>query len=292
MADGRPAGRCTHTRDRLLVPSCPFDNVVPRQTGHDAGGSAQANRICDSRGWNTEVAEVPRQQVVTDDNRRCEQHLKILNEIFSALGEKDIYTQAHGHRVALYSMRLARRLDFSAEEIRNVGIGGLFHDVGKLAMGDHILNNRDKALSSDLRQEVHCHPLIGAALLKNIDVMKPVLDLVLFHHEREDGRGYPFGLNADEIPPGAKIISIADCFDAVTTDRPYQKGQPVETAYDVLKEGSRRFFAENYVAAFITEIETNGIIRDTGPMPHLVDELIRSIAGCSEKANGSGGLTR
>lgn len=219
-------------------------------------------------------------QELTSRERRCEQHLKTLNEISLALGKKDRYTQAHSHRVAIYAMRLAERLGFSTEDIRNVGIGGLFHDVGKLAMSDRIFTDRENRLSLELRQEVRCHPLIGAALLKHIDFLKPVVDFVLFHHEREDGNGYPFGLKAGEIPPGAKIVSIADCFDAVTTDRPYQKGQSVESAYEILREGCRRYFCESYVEVFIEEIEENGIIQDTGPNPLLAAELVRSAAGC------------
>ena len=96
---------------------------------------------------------------------------------------------------------LARRLGFPPEDIRNVGIGGLFHDVGKLALSDRIFTNRETHLPSDLRQEVRCHPLIGAALLKNIDFLKPAVDFVLFHHEREDGNGYPFGLKAGFLQP-------------------------------------------------------------------------------------------
>ncbi|MBC2712625.1 MAG: HD domain-containing protein [Desulfosarcina sp.] len=220
-------------------------------------------------------------QDLTSRKRLCIQHLQALNEISLALGEKDRYTQAHGHRVALYAMRLARRLGFSPEDIRNVGIGGLFHDVGKLALSDCIFTNRETCLSSDLQQEVRCHPLIGAALLKNIDFLEPVVDFVLFHHEREDGNGYPFGLKDKEIPPGAKIVSIADCFDAVTTDRPYQKGQSVASAYEILREGCRRYFCEEYVETFIEEIEENGIIQDTGPDLLLADELVLSAAGCS-----------
>jgi putative nucleotidyltransferase with HDIG domain len=138
--------------------------------------------------------------------RLCKQHLQTLSEISVALGKKDSYTQAHCHRVALYAMRLAGRLGFSAtEDIRSVGIGGYFHDVGKLALSDQIFTNRETGLLSfDLQQEVRCHPLIGAALLKDIDFLKPAVDFVLFHHEREDGQGYPFGLRAGEIPPGAK----------------------------------------------------------------------------------------
>lgn len=209
----------------------------------------------------------------------CDQYLQVLNEISLALEKKDRYTQAHGHRVALYAMRLARRLGFSEEATRHIGIGGLFHDVGKLALSDRIFSNRVTGLPSELRQEVNTHPLIGAALLKDIDFLEPVLDFVLFHHEREDGNGYPFGLKQGEIPPGAKIVSIADCFDAVTTDRPYQKRQSVESAYEILREGCRSFFCEAFVEAFIEEIEENGIIPDTGPDPLMAEELVRSAAG-------------
>jgi putative nucleotidyltransferase with HDIG domain len=204
-----------------------------------------------------------------------------LNDISKALGKKDRYTQAHSKRVALYAMRLARLLGFSTEEIRNVGIGGLLHDVGKLALSDCIFTNREPHLSSDLQQEVRCHPLIGAALLDHIDVLDPVVDFVLFHHEREDGKGYPFGLRAGEIPTGAKIVSIADCFDAVTTNRPYQKRQSVESAYEILREGCRRYFCEAYVEVFIEDIEENGIIQDSSTDPFLADELVRWSAGCS-----------
>jgi len=219
------------------------------------------------------------QPITANLKRTSARQVQALRTLSSALGEKDPYTQAHGHRVALYAMRLARRLGFSTAAVRNIGIGGLLHDVGKLAMSDRIFNNREAHLPGDLQQEGHCHPLIGAALLKDIDFLGPVADFVLFHHEREDGQGYPYGLKADEIPPGAKIVSIADCFDAVTTDRPYQRGQSIQTAYAILREGCRRFFCEHYVEAFIEEIEINGIIRDTGSDPLLADELLRSAAG-------------
>lgn len=223
----------------------------------------------------------PIRQDSTSRKRLCERHLNTLSELSRAIGKKDRYTQDHGHRVALYAMRLARRLGYSRKDTRNVGIGGLFHDVGKLALSDRIFTNLDTHLSGDLQLEVHCHPLIGAALLKDIDFLKPAVDFVLFHHEREDGNGYPFGLKDKEIPPGAKIVSIADCFDAVTTDRPYQKGQPVQSAYEILREGCRHFFCEAYVEVFVEEIEENGIIQGTGPDPLLGVKLVRSAAGCN-----------
>lgn len=208
--------------------------------------------------------------------RICERHLQLLTDLSRALGKKDRYTQAHGYRVARYAMRLAKRLGFRSREIWDVGIGGLFHDVGKLALSDRIFSNREPRLSDELKQEVRCHPLIGAALLKDINYIEPVVDLVLFHHEREDGKGYPFGLTGREIPPGAKIISISDCFDAVTTDRPYQKRKSIRSALDILRKGCRRCFCEDSVAAFIEEIEENGIELETGTGPLQADELIRS----------------
>lgn len=221
------------------------------------------------------------QQILTRPKRHCERHLQALSEISTALEIKDRYTQIHSHRVALYAMRLARRLGFSLEEIRNVGIGGLFHDVGKLALSDRIFTNQESGLSADLQQEVRCHPLIGAALLKNIDFLEPVVDFVLFHHEREDGNGYPFGLKAGEIPPGAKIISIADSFDAITTDRPYQKGQTVAAAFEILRESCRKNYCEEYVEAFVEEIEESGIIGESLLDPLFADLLVRSAAGYS-----------
>ena len=195
------------------------------------------------------------QQDLVSRKRLCEQQLNTLSEISRALGEKDRYTQFHSYRVSLYAMRLAQRLGFSPEDIRNVGIGGLFHDVGKLALSDRIFTDRKAHLPVDLRQEVRCHPLIGAALLKDI------------------------GLTAGEIPPGAKIVSIADCFDAVTTDRPYQKGQPIASAFEILREGCLRLFCEEYVETFIEEIEENGTIQNTYTESRLAEELVRLAAG-------------
>jgi HD-GYP domain-containing protein (c-di-GMP phosphodiesterase class II) len=149
--------------------------------------------------------------------------------------------------------------------------------VGKLALSDRIFSNQDTHLTTELKRELRCHPLIGADLLKSVDMLGPVVDFVLFHHERVDGNGYPFGLTAEEIPRGAKIVSIADCFDAVTTDRPYQQRKSIPSAYDILRDGCRRYFCEAYVEVFIEEIEENGIIRERFPETFLVDRLVRPV---------------
>jgi HD-GYP domain-containing protein (c-di-GMP phosphodiesterase class II) len=177
----------------------------------------------------------------------------------SALGLKDRYTHAHAHRVAEYSKRLAIRAGLSMVEVLQVAMGGMLHDVGKLALSDQILSQNKTALTADMLEEVHNHPIIGAALLEEIACKKAISDAVLFHHERLDGSGYPFGLKGDEIPLSARIVSIADCFDAITTDRPYQRRKSCAVAQTLLMDGAGTSFAADLVLMFIKEIRNGGM---------------------------------
>ncbi len=183
-----------------------------------------------------------------------------LSDINAAMGFKDRYTQGHAHRVALYSVRLARRIGLSAEEAGHIGIGGLLHDIGKLGLSDRIFSHRTTRLYGDLLDEVRRHPDMGVAILSNIDSLAPVLDLVRLHHERLDGSGYPYGLTADDIPLGARIIAVADCFDAITTDRPYQNGKSRDEAFAILNRMGERELCRDLVEAFISDIEEDGMI--------------------------------
>jgi HD-GYP domain-containing protein (c-di-GMP phosphodiesterase class II) len=181
----------------------------------------------------------------------------------SALGLKDSYTHAHAHRVAEYAKRLAVRAGLSMEEVLDVSMGGMLHDVGKLALSDQIFTNRSAVLTDDMMQEVHNHPLIGAALLGKITCRRSISDAVLFHHERIDGSGYPFGLKDGEIPLSARIVSIADCFDAITTDRPYQRRKSCKAAIALLTAGAGIAFDPDLVPFFVEEIRINGMVRNT-----------------------------
>jgi HD-GYP domain-containing protein (c-di-GMP phosphodiesterase class II) len=181
----------------------------------------------------------------------------------SALGLKDSYTYAHAHRVAEYAKRLAVRAGLTMEEVLDVSMGGMLHDVGKLALSDQIFTNRSAVLSDDMMQEVHNHPLIGAALVGKITCRRSISDAVLFHHERVDGSGYPFGLKDGEIPLSARIVSIADCFDAITTDRPYQRRKSCKAAIALLTAGAGMSFAPELVPLFVEEIRINGMVRHT-----------------------------
>jgi putative nucleotidyltransferase with HDIG domain len=181
----------------------------------------------------------------------------------SALGLKDTYTLAHAHRVAEYAKRLAVRAGLSMVEVLQISMGGMLHDVGKLALSDRIFSNRNATLTDDMMEEVHNHPLIGAALLRQITCQQAICDAVLFHHERIDGSGYPFGLKGDEIPLSARIVSIADCFDAITTDRPYQRRKSCKAAITLLGKCAGNSFATDLVPLFVDEIRSNGMVRHT-----------------------------
>jgi len=185
-----------------------------------------------------------------------------LSAIDTALGTKDRYTQGHARRVALYAMRLGRRKGLSPEDVGHIGIGGMLHDVGKIGLNQQIFKNSTAYLCRELRDEVRRHPYIGVSLLQGIEFLIPVLDYVYYHHERMDGSGYPCGLTADQIPLGAKIIGVVDCFDAITTDRPYQKRKSCREALYILRQMSGRSLCSELVETFVEEIEENGMIHE------------------------------
>jgi len=187
---------------------------------------------------------------------------RTLSIIDDALGSEDRYTQEHAHRVALYAMRLARRIGLTAQQAYQIAIGGLLHDVGKIGLSKQIFDNKSQRLAKEMREEMQQHPHVGATFLESIGMLTPVLEYVHCHHERMDGTGYPRGLTADKIPLGAKIISVADCFDAITSDRPYQKRKSPRQAFRILRQLSGNSLQPSLVAVFIEEVEENGVIAD------------------------------
>jgi putative nucleotidyltransferase with HDIG domain len=178
--------------------------------------------------------------------------------IAAALRIKDPYTQGHARRVAIYAGRLAQRLGLPGAEVENIGLGGLLHDIGKIGLSDRVFNNTNQQLSEELLAEVQRHPQIGAALLKNFDFPTQVIDYVRYHHEKMDGSGYPFGLRSYQIPLGAKIIRVTDCFDAITTDRPYQLHKSWIEALAILRQISGTDLSPELVEVFIEDIKENG----------------------------------
>jgi HD-GYP domain len=147
----------------------------------------------------------------------------------AAIDGKDKYTRGHSERVARFSVEIGKYLGISEEELEKLRISALLHDVGKIAIDDKILK-KPAALTEEEYEIMKTHPQKGYKIMSQIPAMKDFLPGMYMHHEMVNGQGYPQGLKGDQIPLQAKIISVADTFDAMTTDRPYQKGMKMEEA--------------------------------------------------------------
>lgn len=181
---------------------------------------------------------------------------------------RDPYTGGHLWRVSQYATRLALACGFSKQDAVVAGLGGFLHDLGKVGVPDGILNNPGK-LSDEQYAVMKTHPTLGAQVLEGHPMAPLVMNAVLGHHERIDGTGYPNGLQGRKIPEAARIVGIADAFDAMTSTRPYRKGMPVATAIEQIEMNLDRQFDLNFGRRFIELVHANeldGIIgySDTG----------------------------
>lgn len=146
------------------------------------------------------------------------------------LEAKDIYTRGHSERVAKYSVILAKDMGMTAQEIEDIKRGSLLHDIGKIGVKDAVLNKVEK-LSQEELAHIRTHPARGYEICKSLKTFKNLLPIIRWHHERMDGMGHPDGIKGDKIPLSARICSITDAFDAMTSNRPYRKGvTPLQAA--------------------------------------------------------------
>ena len=186
-------------------------------------------------------------QLKDEKIKLCEMAAKT---ILKALDAKDNYTYSHSIRVCHYSLILGRELNLSEQELYNLQIASLFHDIGKIATPEAVLNKPTRLTDEEFKI-IQEHPARSAEILGEIDIFSEAAKFVKHHHERYDGRGYPSQLKGDEIPQGARIILITDTFDAMTSHRVYRKGLPFEVAYNELQEFSGTQFDPGLVMHFI-----------------------------------------
>jgi HD-GYP domain-containing protein (c-di-GMP phosphodiesterase class II) len=146
----------------------------------------------------------------------------ILSVLSGAIEARDPYTRGHAARVTVLAEAVARRLGWSEERLAGLRVGGPLHDVGKLAVSDAVLRKAGRLEEHELA-EIRKHPKAGARLLLRVAALRVAIPYVLYHHERWDGTGYPTGKAGDEIPVEARVLAIADAFDAMTNDRPYRR---------------------------------------------------------------------
>ena len=175
----------------------------------------------------------------------------VIKTLLSALKCKDDYTWGHSLRVAYFCVSVGREMGFSEAEIYDLEVSALFHDIGKIGVPDSVLLKPSR-LTDDEFLEMKLHPSKSFEILKDFPVFNKIANNVKYHHERFDGRGYPEGIKGEDIPLNARIILIADTFDAMTSTRPYRKGLPFEMAFTELKEFGGTQFDPNIVEKFIT----------------------------------------
>ncbi len=181
-------------------------------------------------------------------------YMDTIEALRQAVDARDIYTRGHSDRVAYYAMEVGKALDLSSEELETLRIGGIFHDIGKIGTADDILLKYDKLSDAELK-EIQKHPLKGARILSAVSMFKDVVPVVKCHHERIDGTGYPEGLSGESIPLLARIISVADAFDAMMSDRIYRSRLNIDQARQQLLNGAGTQFDAYIVSVFINIID-------------------------------------
>jgi diguanylate cyclase (GGDEF)-like protein/putative nucleotidyltransferase with HDIG domain len=194
---------------------------------------------------------------------QAQNHINQLNKVYiqtiealaSAVDAKDQYTHGHIRRVQLYAQTVAQCVGITdADHLMAIRAGALLHDIGKLAIPEYILN-KPTALTETEYSKMKIHPVVGANMLRGIEFPYPVQPLVKSHHERWDGRGYPDGLKEEEIPVGARILAVVDCYDALTTNRPYRTPMPRRQLIDFFVKESGRSFDPTIVDALISNLD-------------------------------------
>jgi putative nucleotidyltransferase with HDIG domain len=197
-----------------------------------------------------------------------------LQALGAAIDLRDSETAGHSQRVCRYSVEIARAMDWQDKELRNLARGAYLHDIGKLGVPDGILL-KPGPLTADEWTLMRQHVQIGFELVKGIPFLADAAEIVLTHHERHDGSGYPRGLKAGETPMGARIFAVADSFDAITSDRPYRRASPFEAGHETIQREAGRLFDPQVVDVFLSiPIETwSTIARDQRRMVALPSRL-------------------
>jgi putative nucleotidyltransferase with HDIG domain len=167
-----------------------------------------------------------------------------------AIDARDPSTFGHSARVAAISVQIAEEMGLSASEREALRRGALLHDIGKIGIEDRVLR-KPGPLSAEESNDMQEHPRIGHEMLKGLRFLAPSLPGVLHHHERWDGGGYPYGLAGEQIPRAVRILTVADVFDAMTSDRPYRRDMGVDAATDAIRHDAGIRFDPDVVSAFL-----------------------------------------
>ncbi|MDN5280653.1 MAG: hypothetical protein PWR01_4618 [Clostridiales bacterium] len=181
-------------------------------------------------------------------------YLSAVRALANSIDAKDPYTRGHSERVARYSMEIAKVMGFGAEDVKTIHVGALLHDIGKISISESIIN-KDSKLTDNEYETMKTHPSRGASIIEPAKFLREKVPLIKYHHERFDGKGYPDGLKGQEIPLLARIICVADSYDAMTSKRAYRDTMPREEARKELIRCSGSQFDPKVVNAFLEVLE-------------------------------------
>jgi len=184
------------------------------------------------------------------------QHLDTIQALATAIEARDSYTENHSRRMAEYAFLVAKQIGLSINEAETIEYAAILHDIGKIGINDNILN-KPGPLTEKERVKMKKHVKIGANILTRIDSFKEASRIVYHHHERYDGKGYPDKLKGKEIPIGARILSVIDAYDAITSERPYRPARSAKEAIEEIKKNAGTQFDEKVVKIFLKVLKQN-----------------------------------
>lgn len=249
------------------------------ETSHEIAEGSFGRRV-EAKGLPAELSDLAR-----DFNRmsghvesyvsRLREAARVNRELFigsirafaAAIDAKDPYTRGHSERVAGLARTIARHLSLPEETQQKIWIAALLHDVGKIGIEDRVLRKVGQ-LTDEEYEQMKNHTVIGAEIMSSIEQLREAIPVIRWHHESWNGRGYPDGKKGEEIPLNARIVAVADTFDAITTNRPYQQAYSLQESIDIITKLTGKRFDAKVVTAFLRAYE-NGEVRlpDPGPAP-------------------------
>ena len=185
-------------------------------------------------------------------------YMEVVEALAEAVDERDHYTKTHSENVTKHAIAIAKELKLSQKEVEDIQRASQLHDIGKIGIHDYVLNKEGK-LTDEEWKEIKLHPSKAVKILEPLHFLNEIIGIIRHHHERYDGGGYPDNRRGENIPYGARIIAVADSFDAMTTDRPYRKAMSENKAINELKKGSGSQYDPYIVETFLKVLEKTQI---------------------------------
>jgi putative nucleotidyltransferase with HDIG domain len=237
-------------------------------------GTAEMAELSESFNRMSASIRVAFDQVQRAARENHELFLSSIRALAEAIDAKDPYTRGHSERVATYAAAVAKEMGLPAEEVERIRLSGLLHDVGKIGVDDQIIR-KPTALTEQEFEIMKTHPVKGAAIMSAIPQLADVIPGMKHHHEKWGGGGYPDDLKGDQIPMQARIVTVADTFDAMTTTRPYQKAMEMDFVIERLKQFSGVRFEPSVVSAFVRAYEKGEIVPMAPSVPEEEGSALR-----------------